>query len=727
MLRRLVLSALMLALCLTVAMGEGLRLEFEDGEMLGGAFANGEWVEGLKRKGDGVTLSFEVEEDGQYDISVITASQSGRMQNDLVIDGETVGRIYSEGTAFTPQYFSGITLSKGAHTLGVVRDYGWVRLDAVTIAPSPVLNASVYDVEPTLTNPNASTQAQALMAWLCENFGVNMISGQYLDEGQYGREIKVIDQVTGGLRPALVGLDLMNYSPASVSLGSYPTSVDQAIEYWKKGHIVTFCWHWVAPEKYLDTTGNNWWGGFYTENTSFDLRKAMNGEDPEGYALILRDLDAIAAQLARLRDAGVPVLWRPLHEASGGWFWWGAGGRDAYIELYRLMYDKFTNEYGLNNLIWVWNGQSAYWYPGDDVVDVIGEDVYPGKHVHASQAKSFEKCLSYTGVKKLIMLSECGCVPSPDSCLEDNSLWSSWAVWCYEFVLDKGAYSEQYTGAEDLKAFYNHENVLTLRDVPSFGRTFESEKESANADALSVEFEDGTLFGAAFPAGIGADKWVEIRGNEETDGVAITFTVANTDEYDLTLVQAGIGGHKENHVYLDGVQMENNAVVSGEEWENTSLGRGLLEAGEHTLEIKAFWGWVKLDKLLLTSAHPAPKAIKAEFEDGTLFGAVQLGALGADQWVELRSNDENDYVTVTLDIPEDGTYVLVLREAGIGGYKENYLYVDGTQMSNTVVNGTEWEECQSEEVLLAQGEHEIKVSCFWGWCKLDWVKAEKVK
>ncbi len=41
---------------------------------------------------------------------------------------------------------------------------------------------------------------------------------------------------------------------------------------------------------------------------------------------MVRDIDAIASLLKRLQDHGVTVLWRPLHEAAGGWFWWGAGG-----------------------------------------------------------------------------------------------------------------------------------------------------------------------------------------------------------------------------------------------------------------------------------------------------------------------------------------------------------------------------------------------------------------
>ena len=233
---------------------------------------------------------------------------------------------------------SHIYLSEGEHKVTVSAFSGYVRLDCLTMTPSEALPEDMYDVPSTLCNPSPSAEAQALMDWMCDIYGEKMISGQYLDENQYGLELKAVASATDGLHPAMVGLDMLNYSPASVSLGTRPVSVDQAIEYWRKGYILTMCWHWVPPVNYLNTNDNSWWGGFYTKNTTISLEKIMNGEDPEGYELLVRDMDAIAEQLRRLRDAGVPVLWRPLHEASGGWFWWGASGAEPYIKLYRLMY-----------------------------------------------------------------------------------------------------------------------------------------------------------------------------------------------------------------------------------------------------------------------------------------------------------------------------------------------------------------------------------------------------
>ena len=195
----------------------------------------------------------------------------------------------------------------------------------------------------------------------------------------------------------------------------------------------------------------------------------MNGEDEEGYDLLMEDIDAIAQQLLILQDAKVPVLWRPLHEAGGGWFWWGAAGPEAYRQLYILLYDKLTNEYGLNNLIWVWNGQDKEWYPGDAYVDIIGEDIYPGERVYSSQVNKYLEAVNYTPDTKMTVLSENGCVPDPELMERDGAMWGFFCTWGGEFVVsdaDDFALSEQYTEEAMLKNAYGSELVITLDELP---------------------------------------------------------------------------------------------------------------------------------------------------------------------------------------------------------------------------------------------------------------------
>lgn len=110
----------------------------------------------------------------------------------------------------------------------------------------------------------------------------------------------------------MLGLDFMRYTPCRVQNGDTSDAVEKAIEFSRAGGIVTFCWHWNVPDKYLlsGTDGGNprWWGGFYTKNvdrSKFSLTKIMNGSDPKGYNTLMSDVDEIAKQLKRLSDADV--------------------------------------------------------------------------------------------------------------------------------------------------------------------------------------------------------------------------------------------------------------------------------------------------------------------------------------------------------------------------------------------------------------------------------------
>src|SRR5436190_18197002 len=94
----------------------------------------------------------------------------------------------------------------------------------------------------------------------------------------------------------------------------------------------------------------------------------------------MRELDVMADGLAHLRDAGVVVLWRPFHEMNGEWFWWGGQPPEAFIRVWRHMFDDFTKTKGLDNLLWVYgpnHGKKvAGYYPGDSYVDIVGLDAY---------------------------------------------------------------------------------------------------------------------------------------------------------------------------------------------------------------------------------------------------------------------------------------------------------------------------------------------------------------
>ena len=420
------------------------------------------------------TLDFviEVAVDGVYDLTFTCKGIGGEKYNNVSVDAMDYGQFHCPGTEYFSDTICGVLLTAGQHTVSITNSWGWIYLDCLTVSPGIGISDDVYRVDAELINPNANADARALYAYLRECYGKVTLSGQVCDYGLDGPECKAIYEITGKY-PAILGLDMMDYTPSRTALGARSVAVEQAIKFHEQGGIVSFCWHWNAPTEYLkpgeDENGNpRWWGGFYTANTTFNIADVMNGNDPAGKALIDRDIEKIAGLLLQLQENGVPVLWRPLHEASGGWFWWGAQGPAACKALWIHLYNELTYTYGCNNLIWVWNGQNPDWYPGDEYVDIIGEDVYAAQRSYGAHNSKFMDVLNYTDTNKIIAMTENGVVFDIDQVIATNARWAWFNTWCGDFVQRDGAYSEAYTEAEILKKTYLSEYVITLDELPDF-------------------------------------------------------------------------------------------------------------------------------------------------------------------------------------------------------------------------------------------------------------------
>lgn len=389
-------------------------------------------------------IKINVPSDGIYDIVIRSMGIGGPKENDIYTDGKKVGTFTSENNKFSDYTVNAVSLTKGDHNIRIIKSWGWIELDKITVKTGAKISNSTYNVTSSLVNRNATANTKKLYSFLKDSYGKYVITGQQCDGGINGNEFKAIKNLTGDY-PALLGLDMMDYTPSRTALGASSSAVEKAIEFANKGGIVTFCWHWNAPTEYLNSTANSsdgWWGGFYTQSSKFDIAKVMNGQDAKGKKLLDRDIKEIAKQLKRLEKAGVPVIWRPLHEGSGGWFWWGAKGSDAYKKLWKYLYKELTNTYGCNNLIWVYNGQSADWYPGDEYVDIVGEDIYPGNHVYDPQVSRFKQAINYGSKTKITALTENGCIFDIDSAVSINALWSWFMTWGGEFTVNGSNYSE---------------------------------------------------------------------------------------------------------------------------------------------------------------------------------------------------------------------------------------------------------------------------------------------
>ena len=458
--------------------GKATVFEAEDAVLYGGlkaetvdGFSGGEGVGTFSDQKQYIEFTVNIRESGVYNLTFTGKGIGSDKDNNINVDGKNVGTVKHLNEKKSDSTVTNVMLDKGEHKITVTSSWGWIYLDKMSLEAAKGISEEIYDVAPKLINADATAETKALFKFLCDNYGEKIISGQVCDYGMNGPEFKVIKAETGKY-PAMLGLDMMDYAPSRTELGAKGSSVDVAIDFSnKQGGIVNYCWHWNAPTEYLkdgkDENGNpRWWGGFYTRNTDFDIAKVMDGKDPEGKKLLDRDIAEIAKQLNKLEDEGVPVLWRPLHEASGGWFWWGAKGADAYKKLWVYLYEQLTDVYGCDNLIWVYNGQNADWYPGDKYVDIIGEDIYTDKHNYQPQTSKFAEAVEYSGKNKIVALTENGVLFDIDDAFAANTKWAWFNTWCGDFVVKNSKYNEEYTDKEMLKEVYESKKVLTLDELP---------------------------------------------------------------------------------------------------------------------------------------------------------------------------------------------------------------------------------------------------------------------
>ncbi|MBQ7782414.1 MAG: hypothetical protein IJ368_00430 [Oscillospiraceae bacterium] len=297
-----------------------------------------------------------------------------------------------------------------------------------------------------LSNPDASAEAQELFDYICQTYGKSIISGQqestWMGSEQY--EFDYIYENTGKY-PAIRGLDYMNDDFKGVNR--------RAEEWHERGGIVTICWHCGC-----DFSGS-WNESMKTEITDWD--KALTKGTAE-YDTLIKGMDKAAAALQELEDKGIPVLWRPFHELDGAWFWWGKGGAENFKKLWIMMYDRYTNHWELDNLIWVLgysgNGKGYdKWYPGNEYVDIAGADSYKD----GSNANLFTNVRKVVGDKMPVCFHECGRIPTVEQLEKDSAGWVWFMTWHTEYITENN-------DINDLKSIYNHDYVITLDELPSW-------------------------------------------------------------------------------------------------------------------------------------------------------------------------------------------------------------------------------------------------------------------
>jgi mannan endo-1,4-beta-mannosidase len=296
------------------------------------------------------------------------------------------------------------------------------------------------------------TPKQTVLNYLRSISGNHIVSGQHNKEpasapGQYTQQVK---DVTGQY-PGLWGGDLM-FSATDVA--NRQRVIDQAKTEWANGSLVSLTWH-VCPPTGGSTCAFE--GGVKSNISNTQFTQILT----EGSTLNnawKRRLDEAVPYLQQLKNAGVPVLFRPLHEMNESWNWWGnRPGANGSARLYRITRDYLSGK-GLDNLIWVWNVQDnpaggwSNYYPGNQYVDVVSLDVWYKSHPSSAD---YQQMRSIAGTKPMA-IAEIGKMPTA-ALLDSQTQWAWFMMW-----------SEHLRGNNtnaEIQAAYFHPRVLNQGEI----------------------------------------------------------------------------------------------------------------------------------------------------------------------------------------------------------------------------------------------------------------------
>ncbi|NDV83160.1 beta-mannosidase [Bacteroides sp. 51] len=378
----------------------------------------------------------------QVNAPVFVSSVPADGATDVKHGSTTITVKYDKNVFFATSNLSAITLTGDGGTIVGANVYGSntdlvidVRLErgktysinipeGVVLGPNKMPAAAVNlqfataNIVPSLVNASATAVTQKVYNYLVEAYGGKMLSGAMANVNWNTEEADRVHTLTGKY-PAINTFDYVHLPFSPANWIDY-SDISPVKNWWTAGGLVSIMWHWNVPAE----EGSDEYA-FYKEETTFDAANATASGTWEN-EVFTADLAKVATSLKQLQSENIAVIWRPFHEAAGGWFWWGKDA-DSQKELWVAMFDYFKAE-GVNNLIWVWTTETgdADWYPGDSYVDIIGRDLYDKDAATAAgQYQTIDDVYS----TKLIGLTECGTVGLISEQWTAGARWSWFMPW----------------------------------------------------------------------------------------------------------------------------------------------------------------------------------------------------------------------------------------------------------------------------------------------------------
>ncbi len=253
----------------------------------------------------------------------------------------------------------------------------------------------------------------------------------------------------------------------------------EIIAQYERGGMNTISWHLDNP-----LTGGDSWD---VSEKGVVASILPGGARYETFQQWLGNAAEFLSSLETADEVKVPVLFRPWHEHTGSWFWWGKEwcSPEEYKALWRMTYDFMTDK-GVNNLLYAYSpgtepkDTTEYLerYPGDDIVDLIGFDCYQfDREIFLVQMKKSLDILTAIGQAhhKPIAVTEFGYETIPDPVWWTETVLPLLSEYPLSYALvwrnareRENHYYAPYPGqvsAEDFVKFYEDPRTLFAGDV----------------------------------------------------------------------------------------------------------------------------------------------------------------------------------------------------------------------------------------------------------------------
>ncbi len=332
------------------------------------------------------------------------------------------------------------------------------------------ISATYKDIDPTpLLDPAATPETVALWNYLKSVYGQKMLTGCWT-ETQFGGNANVVK--CSGETPAIWGQDMNSWYRSRTDpywISTWNSNIQGFKTAHKRGQILQVNWHWqMVSSKVNGAYSRDAWGKDASGNGQMMTSQQWSDIVTPGtdlYNAMIEDIDYhIVNFLKRIVDdkgKPIPIIFRPLHEIDGGWFWWTCPSDPAKTaNLFKIMQDRIINFHGVHNLIWVFNpavvcnntswppfqsselARRKAYYPGDDFCDITGIDLYdydPAvRGTYANSGKTYRDAWNMMKAitpSKMIALCESEGLPNPDKCFTDPN-YAPW-LYCLPWYSDK--------------------------------------------------------------------------------------------------------------------------------------------------------------------------------------------------------------------------------------------------------------------------------------------------